>query len=179
MFRREKKNLMSRAIATPPSRQRHCSYRFVQCSNDLAFNTLSCTARCFDAQRGCRYGIARGYDRASRGVRARMDGHQKIHTPDRLSELSSFGSNPGALRARTYIPESLAANAPLVVVLHGCTQTAASYDHGSAGRVLPIGRDLLCCFPSSSVPTTPISVSIGSCLGTAAAMAARLFRSGR
>jgi poly(hydroxyalkanoate) depolymerase family esterase len=63
--------------------------------------------------------------------RARMDGHQKIHTPDRLSELSSFGSNPGALRARTYIPESLAANAPLVVVLHGCTQTAASYDHGS------------------------------------------------
>jgi poly(hydroxyalkanoate) depolymerase family esterase len=50
---------------------------------------------------------------------------------DRLRDLRQFGSNPGALRARFYVPEALPSNAPLVVVLHGCTQTAAEYDHGS------------------------------------------------
>jgi phosphoribosyl-ATP pyrophosphohydrolase len=50
---------------------------------------------------------------------------------DRLSDLTQFGLNPGNLRARVYIPTGLPAGAPLVVVLHGCTQTAAGYDHGS------------------------------------------------
>src|SRR5580700_5896795 len=49
----------------------------------------------------------------------------------RLTELLDFGSNPGALRGKVYIPEDLPLNAPLVVVLHGCTQTAAGYDCGS------------------------------------------------
>jgi poly(hydroxyalkanoate) depolymerase family esterase len=49
----------------------------------------------------------------------------------RLSDIVDFGSNPGALRARTYVPADLPDNAPLVVVLHGCTQTAAAYDHGA------------------------------------------------
>ncbi len=49
----------------------------------------------------------------------------------RLSSLTSFGSNPGSLTAWTYIPDDLAEGAPLVVVLHGCTQTAAAYDRGS------------------------------------------------
>lgn len=51
---------------------------------------------------------------------------------DRLTDLTGFGSNPGALRAWTYVPADLPDHAPLVVVLHGCTQTAADYDH-SAG----------------------------------------------
>lgn len=50
---------------------------------------------------------------------------------DRLSDLAEFGSNPGALRARFYVPGDLGKNAALVVVLHGCTQTAAGYDRGS------------------------------------------------
>ena len=59
--------------------------------------------------------------------------HLKTADPshDRLADLTGFGSNPGQLRARTYTPENLNAGAPLVVVLHGCTQTAAGYDHGS------------------------------------------------
>ena len=48
-----------------------------------------------------------------------------------LCALQDFGSNPGALRAYVHIPVDLAANAPLVVVLHGCTQTAAGYDRAS------------------------------------------------
>jgi poly(3-hydroxybutyrate) depolymerase len=30
-----------------------------------------------------------------------------------------------------YVPADLPRRAPLVVVLHGCTQTAAAYDHGT------------------------------------------------
>lgn len=50
---------------------------------------------------------------------------------DRLSDLPAFGSNPGALSGRCYVPESLRVSAALVVVLHGCTQDAAVYDRGS------------------------------------------------
>lgn len=49
----------------------------------------------------------------------------------RLRELGSFGPNPGKLRALTYVPEGLGKDAALVVVLHGCTQTAGDFDRGS------------------------------------------------
>lgn len=44
-----------------------------------------------------------------------------------LTEVRGFGFNPGALRMLTYAPESLAPNAALVVVLHGCTQRAGPH----------------------------------------------------
>jgi len=49
----------------------------------------------------------------------------------RLTETVGFGSNPGNLRMLTHVPEALSSSPALVVVLHGCTQTAAGYDHGS------------------------------------------------
>jgi feruloyl esterase len=49
----------------------------------------------------------------------------------RLTEVEGFGSNPGELRMLTYVPPRLPLGAPLVVVLHGCTQTAAGYDAGT------------------------------------------------
>lgn len=52
-------------------------------------------------------------------------------SPKRLRRLSDFGSNPGALAGWTYVPSVTADPLGLVVVLHGCTQTAAGYDHGS------------------------------------------------
>ena len=42
--------------------------------------------------------------------------------------FSDFGSNPGALRMLVHLPEGLPPGAPLVVVLHGCTQSAAAFD---------------------------------------------------
>jgi poly(hydroxyalkanoate) depolymerase family esterase len=48
-----------------------------------------------------------------------------------LQEKTDFGSNPGALRMLTYVPHRLAKSPALVVVLHGCTQTAESYDKGA------------------------------------------------
>jgi poly(hydroxyalkanoate) depolymerase family esterase len=50
---------------------------------------------------------------------------------DRLAILGDFGSNPGALQARQYLPEGLRPGAPLVVVLHGCTQTPGSYNQSA------------------------------------------------
>ena len=49
----------------------------------------------------------------------------------RLVEVTGFGSNPGELRMYAYVPDDLPANAPLVVVLHGCTQSAGSYNKGA------------------------------------------------
>jgi poly(hydroxyalkanoate) depolymerase family esterase len=45
-----------------------------------------------------------------------------------LVAVTSFGSNPGNLQMFKYVPAGLPAGAPVVVLLHGCTQSAASYD---------------------------------------------------
>lgn len=44
-----------------------------------------------------------------------------------LVPVPSFGANPGDLAMYEYVPERLPAGAPLVVVLHGCTQNAQAY----------------------------------------------------
>ncbi|MBT1159441.1 PHB depolymerase family esterase [Aminobacter anthyllidis] len=64
-----------------------------------------------------------------------------------LSDLVSFGSNPGALRARTYLPENLPGTAPLVIVLHGCTQTAAGYNSGAGWSDLADREGFALLFP--------------------------------
>lgn len=49
----------------------------------------------------------------------------------RLSIFEDFGSNPGALLASAYIPGTFRKGSPLVVVLHGCTQSPTDYDRSS------------------------------------------------
>src|SRR5882724_4353188 len=44
-----------------------------------------------------------------------------------LTQVTSFGSNPGNLKMFVYVPASLPSGAPLVTVLHGCTESASSY----------------------------------------------------
>src|SRR5450631_2885250 len=53
---------------------------------------------------------------------------------DHLTEVTGFGSNPGALRMFKYVPAD--PQPALVVVLHGCTQTAVSYDFGAGWSTL-------------------------------------------
>lgn len=65
----------------------------------------------------------------------------------RLGTLPEFGSNPGALLARTHLPPELPAGAPLVVVLHGCTQTASGYDLGSGWSTLADRDGFALLFP--------------------------------
>ncbi|MBB4188872.1 poly(hydroxyalkanoate) depolymerase family esterase [Sinorhizobium terangae] len=51
-----------------------------------------------------------------------------LHSGNRLSTLTNFGSNPGKLKARYYLPPNLAKRPALVVAVHGCTQIPADYD---------------------------------------------------
>ena len=63
-------------------------------------------------------------------------------TAGRVVEIAAFGSNPGGLRMLVYTPARLPADAPLVVVLHGCQQDATSFA-ANAGW-LALARHLRC-----------------------------------
>ncbi|TMK40443.1 MAG: PHB depolymerase family esterase, partial [Alphaproteobacteria bacterium] len=53
-----------------------------------------------------------------------------------LVETGAFGTNPGALRMFSFVPGSVPHRPALVVVLHGCGQTAAGYDLGAGWSTL-------------------------------------------
>ena len=53
-----------------------------------------------------------------------------------LVETTGFGSNPGELRMFSFVPGHLQEPRALVVVLHGCGQTAAGYDLGAGWSTL-------------------------------------------
>src|SRR5436190_14619278 len=53
-----------------------------------------------------------------------------------LVEISGFGTNPGALKMFAYVPEQLPRAPALVVVMHGCGQTAAAYNFGTGWSTL-------------------------------------------
>ncbi|MDS0135623.1 MULTISPECIES: PHB depolymerase family esterase [unclassified Amycolatopsis] len=47
--------------------------------------------------------------------------------PSSLVQVPNFGTNPGNLAMYTYTPAGLGTGRPVVVALHGCTQSAADY----------------------------------------------------
>lgn len=51
-------------------------------------------------------------------------------TEDSLEVVTGFGSNPGNLKMQRHVPTGMPANAPLVVALHGCTQSVTEYAKG-------------------------------------------------
>lgn len=65
-----------------------------------------------------------------------LPGYGRGATDSPLVEINEFGSNPGALRMFSYVPEHLSPAPALVVVLHGCGQTAAGYDLGTGWSTL-------------------------------------------
>jgi poly(hydroxyalkanoate) depolymerase family esterase len=56
------------------------------------------------------------------------------HSP--IVETTDFGSNPGGLRMFSFAPDNLQPAPGLVVVLHGCGQSAAAYDLGAGWSTL-------------------------------------------
>lgn len=74
----------------------------------------------------------------------------------RLQEVQGFGSNPGALRMMTYVPQNLPQSAPLVVVLHGCTQTAGSYDYGTGWSTLADRHGFAVLYPEQQRTNNPL-----------------------
>ncbi|MFO1146142.1 MAG: PHB depolymerase family esterase [Rhodospirillales bacterium] len=82
----------------------------------------------------------------------RIDARERSH----LAEVAEFGSNPGNLRMLTYIPDELPASAPLVVVLHGCTQTAAAYDAGTGWSTLAERHGFALLLPEQRRSNNPL-----------------------
>jgi feruloyl esterase len=74
---------------------------------------------------------------------------------DHLTELTGFGSNPGALRMFTYVPKKLSASPALVVVLHGCTQSAGSYDLGAGWSTLAERYGFVLLLPEQTSANNP------------------------
>ena len=72
-----------------------------------------------------------------------------------LGQLEGFGSNPGALDALVHVPDDLAPGAPLVVVLHGCTQNAGGYDHGSGWSRLADRHGFAMLYPQQRRANNP------------------------
>ena len=70
----------------------------------------------------------------------------ELHDQGLLTDVLDFGANPGALKMRVYRPPQLQKRAPLVVVLHGCRQTAEGYAAGAGWLALAdrYGFALLC-----------------------------------
>jgi poly(hydroxyalkanoate) depolymerase family esterase len=75
---------------------------------------------------------------------------------DRLADLAPIGDNPGNLIGRYYAPAGLQGPAPLVVVLHGCTQNAAVYDHGSGWSALADKQGFILLFPEQQRANNPL-----------------------
>ena len=74
-------------------------------------------------------GLTRLVDEAGQMPFGREDGRH-------LAEVTGFGSNPGGLQMFAFVPDRLAEPRSLMVVLHGCAQTAAGYDAGAGWSTL-------------------------------------------
>lgn len=85
--------------------------------------------------------------------------------PDRLTALDRFMTDPGSLRADTYIPKKFPKNGPLVVVLHGSARTMVQAMFRMKGYGGPSDRRLGALVRGASKSTGPwptISVWHGS-----------------
>ena len=67
---------------------------------------------------------------------------------DALDAVASFGTNPGALRMFRYVPAGLETGRPVVVVLHGCGDTANGFSTSwSAWTTLADARRFSLVYP--------------------------------
>lgn len=74
----------------------------------------------------------------------------------RLTAVRDFGSNPGELGMYKYLPERLPPSAPLVVLLHGCTQSAASFDRGTGWSTLADRYGFALLLPQQNWKNNPL-----------------------
>lgn len=75
--------------------------------------------------------------------------------PQRLQEVTAFGSNPGNLRMLVYRPKQAVAIPSLVVALHGCSQTAEEFDRGSGWSSLADRLGFVVVYPQQQHSNNP------------------------
>jgi len=64
--------------------------------------------------------------------------------------VSSFGSNPGNLNMYSYVPTGISGSAPLVVVMHGCTQNATTVASQSGWNTLADRHKFYVVYPEQN-----------------------------
>jgi poly(hydroxyalkanoate) depolymerase family esterase len=75
--------------------------------------------------------------------------------PSRLEKIANFGTNPGNLRMHVYVPVGIGPSPPLVVALHGCTQTAEAYNQGTGWSELADRFGFVVIFPEQQPANNP------------------------
>ncbi len=92
---------------------------------------------------------------ASARKKAARDHVEPARPPKRLRELRGFGPNPGNLRMFVYAPERLPPNPPLVIALHGCSQTADEFDYGAGWSSLADTLGFVIVYPQQQPSNNP------------------------
>lgn len=94
-------------------------------------------------------------DTLSRLKRLRPNGIASPPTHGRLQPFTASGSNPGRLNAWIHVPENVGRGAPLVVVLHGCTQSANGYDESAGWSRLADRFGFIVLYPEQQHANNP------------------------
>jgi poly(hydroxyalkanoate) depolymerase family esterase len=76
-----------------------------------------------------------------------------LNDAGRLDDLTGFGTNPGELDCRIFVPNAKPSG--LVVVLHGCTQNASVYDQGSGWTKLAERHGFAVLYPQQRRANNP------------------------
>ena len=66
-----------------------------------------------------------------------------------LTEVTSFGSNPGGMRMHIYVPDTRPANPPIVVAMHGCGGSGPGFYSSSEFASLADRYGYLVIYPSA------------------------------
>lgn len=74
-----------------------------------------------------------------------------------FQQITGFGANPGHLAMYTYTPAALPTGAPLVVALHGCTQSATDYYRNSGWTTFADRYGFAVVFPQTDSTNNPLS----------------------
>ncbi|HOY47924.1 MAG TPA: PHB depolymerase family esterase [Flavobacteriales bacterium] len=73
-----------------------------------------------------------------------------------IEQVEKFGSNPGELRCYIYKPKTLLnSDAPLLMVLHGCSQTAEEVSNQSGWNKLADSLGMLVVYPQQHLMNNP------------------------
>ena len=72
-------------------------------------------------------------------------------TRQELDAVTGFGSNPGNLLMYRFVPPGLARGRPLVVLLHGCGETATSFSTSSGFEAVAMQRQFAVVLPQQQV----------------------------
>ncbi|GAB7046406.1 extracellular catalytic domain type 1 short-chain-length polyhydroxyalkanoate depolymerase [Catenuloplanes indicus] len=85
-----------------------------------------------------------------------------------LTEVTSFGDNPGGMRMHVYVPDSRPANPPIVVAMHGCGGSGPGFYSGSEFAALADRHGFIVIYPSAMQ-----EAGFGKCFDTWSAAAKR------